>query len=90
AIDAFVNESAAAAEAVLLQDNSVDALYDRVFGDILEMMQSDAAAVHRGIHMQSVAKWLERMADHSENLAEQVIFMLEGKDVRHPGRLAGR
>jgi phosphate transport system protein len=40
--------------------------------------------VHALIHVQSVAKWLERMADHSTNLAELVIFMVDGRDVRHP------
>ena len=44
----------------------------------------------RGIHVLSVVKWLERMADHSTNLAEQVIFMTRGEDVRHPGKLEKR
>ncbi len=37
--------------------------------------------------LQSLAKWLERMADHTTNIAEQVIFMLRGKDIRHLGKL---
>jgi phosphate transport system protein len=51
-------------------------------------MRHDADAIQRGIHVQSVAKWLERMADHATNIAEQVIWMVQGKDVRHAGKLA--
>jgi phosphate transport system protein len=42
--------------------------------------------VHQLIHVQSVAKWLERMGDHSTNLAELAIFMIDGRDIRHPGK----
>ena len=67
--------------------NEVDDLYTRVFHDELELMRQHPDSVQRGIHVQSVAKWLERIADHSTNLAEQVIFMVKGKDVRHLGKL---
>jgi phosphate transport system protein len=46
-------------------------------------MLNDGSKVERGIHAQSVAKWLERMGDHATNLAEQVVFMVKGKDIRH-------
>jgi phosphate transport system protein len=51
-------------------------------------MLKDPAAIQRGIHVQSVAKWLERIADHSTNLAELVVFMVNGKDIRHLGHLS--
>jgi phosphate transport system protein len=53
---------------------------------LLDRMRDERAKVHQLIHEQSVAKWLERMGDHATNLAEEVIFMLEGRDVRHPQR----
>ncbi|MEL6545389.1 MAG: PhoU domain-containing protein [Myxococcota bacterium] len=86
-IDAFVSGDASKAYAVIERDDEVDELYARVFRDLLRLMTTDATAVERGIHVQSVAKFLERMADHSTNLAEQVIFMINGKDVRHIGKL---
>ncbi len=86
-IDAFVAADADRAQQVIARDAEVDQLYTRVFRDVLAVMIKDSTTVERGIHVQSVAKWLERMADHSTNLAEQVIFMVKGKDVRHAGKL---
>ena len=83
AIDAFVNADPSKAWEVLENDDEVDELYHRVFQDTLEQMRIDSDNVHQLIHVQSVAKWLERMGDHSTNLAELVIFMLEGRDIRH-------
>jgi phosphate transport system protein len=83
AIDAFVQNESEKAREVLLRDDEVDELYRRVFEDTLELMRTDGSRVHQLIHVQSVAKWLERMGDHSTNLAEMVIFMIDGRDVRH-------
>lgn len=87
AIEAFVRGDSETAYDVIDRDDLVDDLYADVFRDLLNIMTSDPSAVERGIHVQSVAKFLERMADHSTNLAEQVIFMVKGKDVRHTGKL---
>lgn len=87
AIDAFVERDAARAESVIARDDEVDELYHRVLEDIIEMMATDPHTLRRGIHEQSVAKWLERMADHATNVAEQVIYALKGTDVRHIGKL---
>jgi phosphate transport system protein len=83
AIDAFVAGDADRARSVIERDRDLDELYIRVFRELLSAMLGDASKVERGIHAQSVAKWLERMGDHATNLAEQVIFMVKGKDVRH-------
>jgi phosphate transport system protein len=87
AMGAFVHGDAELAREVIGRDDEVDGLYDQVFADLLEIMRREDAALEAGIHVQSVAKYLERMADHATNLAEQVIFMLQGRDVRHAGKL---
>jgi len=86
AIDAFVAGDVEKAQDVVDRDDEVDELYTRVFRELLDMMK-DEANVEHGMHIQSVAKVLERMADHCTNLAEQVIFMVKGKDIRHIGKL---
>jgi phosphate uptake regulator len=50
----------------------------------------DPGAVHDGLRLRAMARYIERMGDHATNLAEMVIFMVEGRDVRHPGRLDDR
>jgi phosphate transport system protein len=88
AIDAFVHADDEKAQQVIARDDEVDELYHQAFRDLLAMMLRDPQAITRGIHVQSVAKWLERIADHSTNLAELVVFMVKGKDIRHLGHLS--
>jgi phosphate transport system protein len=88
AIDSLVSRNSTKAWEVIRRDDQVDALYHRIFGELLEAMRTEPTRVHALIHVQSVAKWLERMADHSTNLAELVIFMVDGRDVRHPNERA--
>lgn len=88
AIDAFVSRDVEKAKAVLARDDEVDELYHHAFRELLAMMARDGSLLERGIHVQSVAKFLERMGDHSTNLAEQVVFMVEGTDIRHAGKRA--
>jgi phosphate transport system protein len=87
-IDALVNSSLDKAWDVIKRDDLVDELYHRVFRELLAEMRENPERMHALIHVQSVAKWLERMGDHSTNLAELVIFMIDGRDVRHPGKRA--
>jgi phosphate transport system protein len=87
AVGAFVDHDDDKARAVIDRDDVVDATYDRLFREILDAMLEDRARVHHGVHVLSVIKYLERMADHTTNLAEQVIFMVQGKDIRHEGKL---
>jgi phosphate transport system protein len=87
AVDSFVDRDADKAQSVIDRDDLVDQHYLHTFQELLEVMQKNAGGVHRGLQLQSVAKWLERMADHITNLAEQVIFMVKGKDIRHAGKL---
>lgn len=87
AIHAFVIGDPKKAQLVIDRDDEVDHLYQKIFRNMLELMIIDPSIIEQGIEIQSVAKLLERMADHSTNLAEQVIFMVKGKDVRHSGKL---
>ncbi|MET0388459.1 MAG: phosphate signaling complex protein PhoU [Polyangiales bacterium] len=86
AIQAFVERDVEKAQKVCERDVEVDKLYWQIFKTTLELMRKQPNSVHDGIHVQSVAKFLERMGDHSTNLAEQVVFMIKGKDIRHKVR----
>lgn len=87
AIDAFVDRDAERARSVIERDQALDELYTRVFRELLSAMLQDGSKVERGIHAQSVAKLLERMGDHATNLAEEVVYMVKGKDIRHGPKL---
>ncbi len=84
-MDAFVAGDVAAARAVIGRDDEVDALYHDTSRRLIAQMAADARLVETGIHLQAVAKFLERIGDHATNLGEQVIFMARGDDVRHSG-----
>ncbi|MDD9936564.1 MAG: phosphate signaling complex protein PhoU [Myxococcales bacterium] len=88
AIDAFVRWDDELARRVIASDDQVDEIYGQATRDLLDRMTTDPKTIERGIHVLSVAKWLERMADHAENLAEHVIFMVSGTDVRHNHKAA--
>jgi phosphate transport system protein len=87
AIDAYVNSDAERAEGVIAQDDEVDELYHQVFRDSLNDMMKNDKWIAPLIHIQSVAKWVERIGDHCTNLAEMVVFMVRGTDIRHMGKL---
>lgn len=86
-IDAFVDQSGQLARDVIDRDDEVDELYHKTFRSLMSQMHQDSTMITRCIHIQSIAKFLERMGDHSTNLAEQAIFMIKGKDIRHEGKL---
>lgn len=83
AIDAFVNRDSDRARQVFKNDEFVDDLYREIAQDVQNTMHDEPEYVQRGVHLSAVAKFLERIADHGTNLAELVIFMVEGKDIRH-------
>jgi phosphate transport system protein len=83
AIEAFINNDENLARAIATRDREVDDLYTRCFNQILETMRGDPESILDGLHAQAVAKWLERVGDHCTNLAEQVVFLVRGKDIRH-------
>lgn len=85
ALDAFVAADLAKARWVIEQDRSVDSAYGAIVHEVLMVMMEDRSAVQRGLAVQSVAKYLERVGDHATNLAEFVVFMASGADIRHHG-----
>jgi len=84
ALDAFVTGNAAQAEEVMAGDDHLDALYLKIFNGLLTLMMEDPRSIRRATSLMFVAKHLERFGDHATNLAEMVIFMVRGTDVRHP------
>ena len=83
ALDAFVERDADRAEAVLRRDDGVDALYGHLLREVFAWMRVHPDGIPAGQAVASAAKYLERVADHATNLAEQVVFMVRGIDVRH-------
>jgi phosphate transport system protein len=81
---AFVARDASRAEALLARDRVVDDYYAQFFEELLADMMADPNNVYRATRLQSIAKYLERIADHATNLAEMVVFLVKGTDIRHP------
>lgn len=82
-LDALVAKDPLKAKQTIDRDKVVDALYAQVFRELLTFMMESGSNVYRATRLQSIAKYLERMGDHTTNLAEMVIFMVDGNDVRH-------
>ena len=82
-LDAFVKRDADLAGKVLPADDEVDTIRDNIYSELLEVMQSNPTVVPSAIHLMFVARNLERIADHTTNIAEDVIFLVRGVDVRH-------
>ena len=85
ALDAFVSRDVAKAEEVMRGDDLIDALYLRIFTDLLAIMMEDSRSIRRATSLMFTAKHLERFGDHATNVAEMVVYMVRGTDVRHPG-----
>ncbi len=82
-LDAFVRRDAEQASAILPADDDVDRIRDGVYTELITTMRRDPNLVEAAIHLMFVARSLERIADHATNIAEDVIFMVLGKDIRH-------
>jgi phosphate transport system protein len=83
ALDSFVEANAELAEAVLIMDDAVDRMNKEIFVSMASLMRSNPEAVVQALDAVVVARNLERVADHATNIAEDVIFWVKGKDVRH-------
>jgi phosphate transport system protein len=84
ALDAFVTGDVKKAEDVMQGDALLDAMYLKIFNDLLALMMEDGRNIRRATSIMFAAKHLERFGDHATNLAEMVVYMVRGEDVRHP------
>ena len=82
-ISAFVNKDTDLARNVLKSDDAVDILRDEMYTEIVAFMEKDPNIIHPGIDHIFIARGLERLADHATNIAEDVLFYVQGVDVRH-------
>ena len=89
-LDAFVKGDEALARSVLLADDEVDRLRDAVYAELLGTMQRDPTVVSAAVDLIFVARNLERIGDHATNIAEDVVFLIKGIDVRHHAEEAER
>jgi phosphate transport system protein len=83
ALDAFVAGDAIKAQEVVRRDEIVDAYYAQLFPELVAGMMSNPSIVVRSTRLLSLGKYIERIADHATNIAEMVVFMVRGEDVRH-------
>jgi phosphate transport system protein len=83
ALDALVKRDEVLARSVLLADDDVDHLRDAVYQELLAYMQQETTTVPRAVDLMFIAHDLERIADHATNIAEDVLFLVKGIDVRH-------
>ena len=82
-LDAFVAGDTALARQVCAADAEVDALKEQIFRELLTYMMEDPRTVSRAIRVILISRFMERVADHATNIAEMVIYLVEGKMVRH-------
>jgi phosphate transport system protein len=83
ALDSFVRRDLTLAESVLAADDRLDALKTQIFRELLTFMLSDPATIEPALDLILISRHLERIGDHATNIAEDVIFMVSAKDVRH-------
>jgi phosphate transport system protein len=83
-LDAFVRADPESAEEVLAADDHLDDLFVKIFNELLAFMMEDSRNIRRATSLVSICKHLERIGDHAVNVAEMVIYMVRGTDVRHP------
>ena len=82
-LDAFSRSDVELARAVIAKDDEEDRLKSQTFTELMRLMQSDASKIQGGMDVILIARNLERIADHATNIAEDVVFMVLGKDIRH-------
>ena len=82
-LDAFVKMDSALARKVIDDDDSVDNLTEQLFRELLSFMIENPKTISRAIRLSFISKYIERIADHATNVAELVVYLVEGKIIRH-------
>jgi phosphate transport system protein len=83
ALDAFVRGDSALARKILDEDDYIDDLNEQIFRELLSFMMENPQTISRAIRLSFISKYIERIADHATNVAELVVYMVEGKIIRH-------
>ncbi len=88
-IDAFIREDVKLAKDVIMRDDDIDELNGAIWEELMEIMTRDPSTVSRAVKITYVSKYLERIGDHATNIAETIVYMVEGKIIRHmlPGQI---
>jgi phosphate transport system protein len=84
---ALQSEDVARASRAIDKDGVVDAYYTQIFNDVLGRMRESPDNIFRATRIQAISKYIERIGDHATNVAERVIFILTGEDIRHLARV---
>ena len=82
-LDAFVNQDPRLAQEVCKDDDEVDRINDQVFRELLTTMMEDPKSITRAVDLILVSRNIERIADHATNISEDVIFIVQGKNIKH-------
>jgi phosphate transport system protein len=85
ALDAFVNHDPDKARAIIPRDKEVDAINRQLHRELASYMVEKPSTISRCLHLMAISKSLERIGDHAANIAEDVVFLYEAKDIRHGG-----
>jgi phosphate transport system protein len=86
ALDAFVNRDPAKARTVIPRDKQVDLLNKQLHRELSSYIVERPSTITRCLNLMVISKSLERVADHATNVAEEVVYLYEGRDIRHSGQ----
>ena len=86
ALDAFVHGDTVVARGIVPRDKEVDALNRQLHRELASYMVENPANITRCLHLMTISKALERIADHAKNIAEESVYLYEARDIRHSGR----
>ena len=82
-IASFINEDAGLAKSVCARDSIIDDLRDKTYKELIDVMSEDSSTIKRCLHLMRISRNLERIADLSTNMCEDIIFIVEGKLIKH-------